>query len=156
MTPSLPRVVTCTRTRSASSSAVQPVFWQARWLSYSLVKRYSAPSMRRRIVGAVAERELLRGVGGERDAAGAALLGVAQHRLGVVGADDDEVEAADALGDGRELDVARLGHGAGVERRDLGHVAVGRADEPRRVLGLGDVHATRSPRRVAPARTGSR
>ena len=40
---------------------------------------------------AVAERELLGRVGEERVAALAALLGVAQHRLGVVGADQDVV-----------------------------------------------------------------
>ena len=43
--PSLPWVLTCTRTCEASSSSLQPVFWQAIPASYSLVKRYSAPSI---------------------------------------------------------------------------------------------------------------
>ena len=44
------------------------------------------------------------------------------------------------VGDRAELDVAGLGHGAGVEGGDLGHVGVGRADEAGGVPGLGDVH----------------
>ena len=141
VTPSLPRVLTCTRTRSASSSSVQPVFWQARWLSYSLVKRYSAPSIRRAMVGPSQKASCCEGSAANGMPRDAALVGVAQHGLGVVGPDDDEVETADPVGDRRELDVAGLGHGPGVEGRDLGHVAVGRADEARGVLGLGVVHA---------------
>ncbi len=41
---------------------------------------------------AVEARELLRRVGGERDAELAALLGVADHRVGIVGADQHEVD----------------------------------------------------------------
>jgi hypothetical protein len=66
---------------------------------------------------------------------------VAQHGVRVVRADEHQVEAADLLRDGRQLDLAGLGHRAGVERRDLAHVVVGGADEPRGVGGLGDVHA---------------
>ncbi len=63
---------------------------------------------------------------------------MAEHRLGVVGADEDEVEAADPLGDGLELDEAGLAHGAGVEGADLVVVGVGGADEARGVQHLGD------------------
>jgi hypothetical protein len=66
---------------------------------------------------------------------------VAQHGLRVVRADEHQVEAADLGREGRQLDLAGLGHGAGVERRDLAHVVVGGADEPRGLGGLGDVHA---------------
>ena len=45
---------------------------------------------------AVHPRQLLGGVSGEGEAADAALLGVPVHRLGVVGADEHQVEAAQA------------------------------------------------------------
>ena len=48
---------------------------------------------------AVAEGELLAGVGDERVAALAALLGVAEHPVGVVGADQHVVGLADAVDD---------------------------------------------------------
>ena len=54
---------------------------------------------------AVHPGELLGRVRGEREAAEAALLGVPDHRLGVVGADDDEVEPTDPVGDGLQLDL---------------------------------------------------
>ena len=82
--------------------------------------------------GAFRERELLRRVGDEADAARAALLGVAQHGLGVVGTDEHEVEVP-PLVDRAELDHPRLGHRAGVERGDLRHRVICRADEARRV-----------------------
>ncbi len=88
---------------------------------------------------AVGEGELLRGVGDERDAAAAALLGVAQHRLGVVGADEHEVEVPLGV-DRAELDHPGLGHRPGVEGGDLGHRVVGGADEARGVPRLRDVH----------------
>ena len=65
-------------------------------------------------------------------------LGVAEHRLGVVGADEDEVEPP-LLVDRAELDHPGLGHRALVEGRDLGHRVVGRADEAGGVARLGDV-----------------
>ncbi len=64
---------------------------------------------------------------------------MADHRLRVVGADQHQVEAADAVGDRLELDAAGLGHGAGVERGDLVVVLVRGAHEARGVPGLGDV-----------------
>ncbi len=85
-------------------------------------------------------RDLLREVGGERDPAGAALLGVAEHPLGVVGADGDEVEAAHAVGDGLQLDQPGLAHGSRVEGADLVVVGVRRADEAGGVQDLGDPH----------------
>ncbi len=65
---------------------------------------------------------------------------MAQHGVGVVGADEHEVEPAQPVGHGRQLDVAGLAHRAGVERRDLAHVLVGGADEPRGVGDVADVH----------------
>jgi hypothetical protein len=61
---------------------------------------------------------------------------VPQHGLRVVGADGDQVESADALGDGVQLDEAGLAHGARVEGADLVVVGVGRAHEARGVQGL--------------------
>jgi hypothetical protein len=49
--------------------------------------------------------------------------------------------AAAAVDHVGELDVARLAHRARVERRQLCHVVVGGADEPRGVGGVGDQHA---------------
>ena len=62
------------------------------------------------------------------------------HGVGVVGADDDQLRLADGRHHVGELDVAGLRHGTGVERRDLGHVEVGGADETRGVRGFGDQH----------------
>lgn len=87
---------------------------------------------------AVHPRDLLREVGGERDRARAALLGVAQHALGVVRADQDEVESADPVRDGLELDEACLAHRAGVEGADLVVVGVRGAHEAGGVQHLGD------------------
>ena len=69
----------------------------------------------------------------------AALLGVAQHRLGVVGADEHQVEVPLGV-DRAELDHPGLGHRPGVERGDLGHRVVGGAHEPGGVPRLRDVH----------------
>ena len=98
---------------------------------------------------AVRPGQLLAGVGGERVALLAALLGVPHHRLRVVGADHHEVELADPVRHGAELDVAGLRHRARVERRDLVVGRVGRADEAGGVLELGPVHALRCRRRAA-------
>ncbi len=89
---------------------------------------------------AVHPGDLLGEVGGERDVPRTALLGVAEHRLRVVGADGDQVESAHPVGDGLQLDQAGLAHGTGVEGADLVVVGVGGADEPRGVQGLGDAH----------------
>ena len=85
--------------------------------------------------------QLLRRVGGECQAELAALLGVQEHRLGVVCADDHQFRCADPLHDVSQGDVARLGHGTGIEGRDLCHGLVGRAHESRGVRSLGDEHA---------------
>ncbi len=89
---------------------------------------------------ATAEGQLLAGVGDEGVAALAALLGVAQHPVRVVGGDQHELGAADLRDDRRELDQAGLAHRTGVERRDLGAGRVGGAHEAGRVPGLGDAH----------------
>lgn len=91
---------------------------------------------------AVHPGDLLGEVGGERDTAGAALLGVPDHRLGVVRTDQDEVEAADPLGHMLQLDQPGLAHRAGVERPDLVVVGVGGAHEAGGVQHLGDVDGT--------------
>src|SRR5690606_4342879 len=52
-------------------------------------------------------------------------------------------ELAAAVHQGRQLDVAGLGHGTRVERADLAVVLIGGADEPCRVRDLRDVHAGR-------------
>ena len=93
-----------------------------------------------RIVSPSAKASCWLGVGGEGYAARAALAGVPQHRLGVVGADDDEVEPADPSAMGLELDRPGLAHRPRIERGDLRHVLVGGADEAGCVLGLRDVH----------------
>ncbi|MDQ1020190.1 hypothetical protein QFZ43_006739 [Streptomyces afghaniensis] len=87
---------------------------------------------------AVHPGDLLGEVGGERDVPGAALLGVAEHGLRVVGADGDQVETADAVGDGLQLDEAGLAHGSGVEGADLVVVGVGGAHEAGGVQRVGD------------------
>ncbi len=93
------------------------------------------------MVGPSAKASCWEGSAAKAIAAGPALLGVPQHALGVVGADDDQVDAAVARHEGPELDVAGLAHRAGVEAGDLRVVVVGRADEPRGVLELGDPDA---------------
>src|SRR3712207_7922693 len=57
-------------------------------------------------------------------------------RSGVVGADEHQVQPTEPGGDRRQLDVARLAHRTGVERRDLAQVVVGGADEPGGVRDL--------------------
>lgn len=89
---------------------------------------------------AVHTGDLLGEVRGERNVPGATLLRVAEHRLRVVRADEDEVEAADAVGDGLQLDEAGLTHRAGVEGADLVVVGVRGAHETGRVQRLGDAH----------------
>ena len=97
-------------------------------------RRISAPSMR---------ASCCDGSAAHGEAAGAALVGVPDHRLGVVGADQDEVEATEPGGHRGQLDVAGLAHRAGVEGRDLVVVGVGRAQETRRVPKVRDVDRCR-------------
>ena len=88
---------------------------------------------------ALAEGQLLARVGDERVAALAALPGVADHPLRVVGPDEHEGGLPDPLGDGLQLDQPGLAHRAGVEAGELRHRGVGRAHEPCGVQVLGDV-----------------
>jgi hypothetical protein len=113
------------------SSWVQPVFFSVMCVVGAVDELADERS--------VGKRELLARVGDEAITPRAALLGVAEHRVGVVGADEDEVEALVA-GDRLQLDQTSLAHGTGIEGRHLGHVVVGRADEARGVLAGGDVH----------------
>ena len=85
--------------------------------------------------------QLLRRVGGEGQAERAALLGVQEHRVGVVGADDHQIRCAPSRYDIGQLDVAGLRHRTGVEGRDLGHVLVRGADESGGVGGVRHQHA---------------
>ncbi|MGX1300415.1 hypothetical protein RKD35_001903 [Streptomyces albogriseolus] len=73
--------------------------------------------------------DLLGEVGGEGNAPRAALLGVPEHRLRVVGTDGHQVEAAHAVGDGLQLDQPGLAHRARVEGADLVVVGVRGAHE---------------------------
>lgn len=65
---------------------------------------------------------------------------MAEHRLGVVRADEDEVESADPVGDRLQLDQPGLAHRARVEGADLVVVGVRGAHEARGVQHLGDPH----------------
>lgn len=87
---------------------------------------------------AVHPGDLLGEIGGEGDRPRAALLGVPEHALGVVGADQDQVQAAHAVRDGLQLDQAGLAHRARVEGADLVVVGVRGAHEAGGVQGLGD------------------
>src|SRR5215469_5037426 len=75
-------------------------------------------------------RELLRGVGGERHLAFAALLGEARHRRRIAGAYQYEIGDA---GQGADIKTDVFAHRAWIKGCDLVQVRVGRADEPRRV-----------------------
>ena len=85
--------------------------------------------------------QLLRRVGGEGQTERAAFLGVQEHRVGVVGADDHQIRCAPSRHDIGQLDVTSLRHRTGIERRDLGHVLVCGADESGRVGGVRHQHA---------------
>ena len=89
---------------------------------------------------AVQAGQLLGRIGGERQAELAALLGVQEHRIGVVGADDHQFRCPDAGYDVGKRDVAGLRHRPRIEGRDLRHVVVGGADEPSGVGGVRDEH----------------
>jgi len=84
--------------------------------------------------------QLLGGVRGEGQAEFPALVGVAEHRFGVIGADDHQLGGADGVHDACHRDVAGQRHRPRVERRDLGHVEIGGAHKPGGVLGVGDQH----------------
>src|ERR1700744_5907944 len=85
--------------------------------------------------------QLLRRVRRERDTRGGGPGRVPEHRLGVVGADQHQVDPAGPGGDVSDGDVPRLGHRPGIERGDLVAVLVGGADEPGGVVPLGLEHA---------------
>jgi len=80
---------------------------------------------------AVQPGELPRRVGRERDLVLDALLGEREHRVGVAGADHDELDPAGQLA---EVDLPVLRHRARVERGDLVHVEVGRGHVPGRMV----------------------
>jgi hypothetical protein len=84
--------------------------------------------------------ELLRRVGDEGVAAATALVGVAQHGLGVVGGDHHEVEVRDAPHRRFELHLLRLGHRTCVEGGDLVLIDVRRAHEARGPARLAGPH----------------
>ena len=90
-------------------------------------------------VRAVQPGHLLGRVGDEVDPPAAALVGVPQHRHRIVRRNHHQIEAARPLGNRLQLDLARLGHGTGVEGADLGSNGVSRADESSCVLGFRDV-----------------
>ena len=116
-----------------------------------------APSIRSRISSPSAEGELLGRVGGERVAAVAALLGVAQHRLGVVGADHDEVELRRAGRRPAQLD--RRGPRTSRRRRTTRSAAcvASVVQTKRAVCRVSETRTpSRSRRRAARARRGSR
>ena len=66
----------------------------------------------------------------------AALLGVLHHRAGIVRRDDRET----AVADGPKRELPGIGHGAGVERRDLIVVLIGAAEKRGRELVLDLLH----------------
>ena len=94
--PSLPRVMTRVVTRSSISAWLQPVFGLGEVRLVLVGEQVVGAVDQLADERAVGEGQLLRRVGDERDAAAAALVGVAEHRLGVVGADEHEVEASTA------------------------------------------------------------
>src|SRR4030095_2426005 len=73
---------------------------------------------------------LLGRIGDEVKAPTAALFGMPLHSLRIIRRNYDQSEATCPLGNRLELDLARLGHCAGVERPDLGIDRVRRTDEP--------------------------
>ena len=156
-TPSAPSVVTWVPTRSRISSADQPVLDSIRCDSYSLENRYAAPSISVADQVALAEGQLLAGVGDERVAALAALLGVAQHRPRGRRRRSARSRARPTRVDDRlELDQPGLAHRAGVERRELRHRRSRWCTRTGRCAGSRRCAPSRSRRRAAPARSGSR
>lgn len=82
--------------------------------------------------------ELLRGVGGERQAEFTALDRVALHGRGITGGDHDQPRPVGRCGQRREVEERGLGHGARVEGSDLVLVQVGGAQETRGSEVVGD------------------
>jgi hypothetical protein len=123
------------------SADPQPVFCSISAASYSLVNRNVAPSMSGMISWPSMRASCCEGSAAKGVAAEPALLGVAQHRLRVVRADEDDVGLAHPVDDRTQLDLAGLGHRARVERGDLVLLGVGGAHEARGVPRLGHVDA---------------
>src|SRR5205807_924059 len=93
-------------------------------------------------------RALLTGIEDERNVERAALLGVLHHRAGIVRRDDRET----AVADGPKRELPGIGHGAGVERRDLIVVLIGAAEERRAELAVDfDDQRRIDARRLEPA-----
>ena len=133
-------MVTRVPTRSRISSSVQPVFDSIRPFSYSLEKRYAAPSISVRMsspsIRAICwEKSAAKGIPRVRHSSVCRIIA-----SGSSAPISDEVEAADPVGDGVQLDQPGLAHRAGVEGADLVVVGVGGAHEARGVQHLGDAH----------------
>ena len=154
--PREPSVVTRTSTRCHDLGLGQPVLDSSRLFSYSLVNSSSAPSIKRDAARSPAIRAICcDGSAANAEAALAALGAVPDHRGRVVGADHHQVGAGRVPRAGASSIIAGLAHRAGVERRDLAHLLVGRADEAGGVV-VGETCTSRSRRRVASASCGSR
>ena len=98
--PRGPSVVTLTPTRASTSASDQPVLVSVIDFSYSLREQEGGALDEPADFGSVHPRQLLRGIGHKAVPTATALVGVPQHRLWIVRADDNEVEATDALCDG--------------------------------------------------------
>ena len=79
--------------------------------------------------------ELLRGIGRERKSSITAYVRMAQHALGIVGTDEDEVEAADLVVERGQVYFACIGHGTGIKRDNLRVGIVSRNGATGRVKG---------------------
>lgn len=79
--------------------------------------------------GAGQEGELPGRIRGEGHAEFPALLGVEPHGFGVIGRDDDKADVLISCQELPEVDVACLGHSAGMEGGDLVGVLVRHTDE---------------------------
>ena len=140
-TPSLPSVVRRMPTRSRIAASESPVFDSSSSFSYSL---------RDQVCGAIDQAgdvftrhpsELLRRVGNEGVPRSRHSWRVRKHRGGVVGTHDDQIRPAEALRTGSSSISRASLVGAGVERRDLAHVLVGRCRRSARVCASSrDVH----------------
>ena len=70
-----------------------------------------------------------------------AFIGVTQHPLRIIGTDDDQIDAPEPVVDGEQFNIPGLAHRTGVERSDLIRVLIRGANEPCRLMHLGDMNA---------------